>query len=103
MGYKDDRGREAPGYMAQETDNAELTPYVFVTAEGSTYQPGAESAEPDVENLQVLGIALGPTPSAAFERLLHEQPWIAETTFSQTFCWELARDFRRNVQEFQIP
>ncbi len=86
----------------QMIDKAEPTPYVFVTDEGFTHEPGSESAEPEVENLQVLGIAFGGSAQTAFRRLLAEQPWIATSTFSRAFCWKLAPGFRNSIQEFQI-
>ena len=81
---------------------AAVKSYIFVTDQGFTFQPKSESAEPDVENLQVLGIAEGRTPEEALDNLLAEHDWILETTFSRTFCYELAPNARREVREFGI-
>jgi hypothetical protein len=64
--------------------------YTFLTSEGTTFQPDSESIEPDVENLQVLGFADGPTPDAAFQNLLKENPWLSDTSFTECFSLELA-------------
>ena len=76
--------------------------FIFLTFEGYTYQPGSESDMPDVENVQMLGIASGPTASAAFERLAEENPWLRDTTFDEVYCYELARDFATSRAEFSL-
>ena len=43
-----------------------------MTFEGHTYQPYSESIEPDIENLQVIGISEGNTSRMAFENLIKE-------------------------------
>jgi len=76
--------------------------FIFLTFEGYTYQPGSESAMPDVENVQMLGIASGPHASAAFERLAEENPWLRDTTFDEVYCYELARGFAASRAEFSL-
>jgi len=77
--------------------------YIFVTAEGYTYQPGSEECEPDVENLQVLGWRRGETAEAAFAAMLQERGWLRETGFTECFAVELkeADSFERG-QHFQL-
>lgn len=76
--------------------------FIFLTFEGYTYQPGSESAMPDVENVQMLGIASGPHPSSAFGRLAEENPWLRDTSFDEVYCYELARDFAASRVEFSL-
>ncbi|MCK4348131.1 MAG: hypothetical protein KAW47_05890 [Thermoplasmatales archaeon] len=64
--------------------------YIFLTAEGSTFQPDSLCIEPDVENLQVVGFANGSTAQKAFERLLKENPYLFETNFDEIFSIALA-------------
>jgi hypothetical protein len=47
--------------------------YIFLTAEGFTYQPNSESIEPDIENLQVIGFAKGEDAKEAFQQLLKDK------------------------------
>lgn len=93
-------------YYRRRLDAPDAAPetrsYIFVTDQGSTFQPGSEAAEPDVENLQVLGIAEGNTPEEALENLRAARPWILDTTFSRAFCYELAPRARREVKELTI-
>lgn len=63
--------------------------YVFITSEGFTFQPGSESAEPDIENLQVVGFAKGNSPEEAINSLLKTSPHIAETSFDEVTALEL--------------
>ena len=63
--------------------------YIFLTDGGYTFQPGSESIEPDVENLQVLGIVDGDTPEHAFDNLIAENPWLKASSFTSTFCYEV--------------
>jgi hypothetical protein len=90
--------RTSPG----STFSPAKAPYIFITDEGFTFQPGSEAACPDVDNLQVLGIAYGQDAEDALAHLLAQQPWIRETAFSRAFCWALAPDFRRRVREFSL-
>lgn len=63
--------------------------YIFITSEGFTFQPGSESTEPDVENLQVVGFAEGNSPEEAIESLLKTSPYIAETSFDEVTALEV--------------
>ncbi len=78
--------------------------FIFVSHEGYTYQPLSESVEPDIENLQVLGFANGESAESAFTQLLTENSWLAETSFHEVFCLELAHeDFEKRTQFFRLP
>ncbi len=61
--------------------------YIFLTTEGYTCQPGSESIEPDIENCQVIGSAEGENEEEAFARLLQENKYLLETSFSEVYCY----------------
>ena len=63
--------------------------YIFLSSEGYTYQPGSESVEPDIENLQVVGFAEGYDADTAFNNLLLSHPAIKDTTFRELFSYRL--------------
>ena len=69
--------------------------FIFLTTEGYTFQPNSESAEPDIENCQVLGFASGADAKEAFLNLLSENEYLKETTFDETFAMELANEEKR--------
>ena len=71
--------------------------YIFLTSEGYTYQPDLESAEPDIDNLQVMGVSEGNNSKMAFEKLIENNEYLLETTFDEIFCYELSPDFRESV------
>jgi len=76
--------------------------YIFLTSEGDTYQPHSESSEPDIENLQVLGISEGHTSKMAFENLIKSNEYLLETTFCKTFCYELSMNFKDSLDFFLL-
>ena len=51
-----------------------MNTYIFYTTEGYTETPRLE----EIENLQILGEAIGENEEQALERLLQETPWIIE-------------------------
>ena len=77
--------------------------FVFVTHEGYTYQPNSEAIEPDIENLQVLGFALGEDEEQAFQNLKLESSYLLQTSFDETFCFELKyEDYHRRARYFYL-
>ncbi len=64
--------------------------FLFITAEGRTFQPGSESIEPDIENCQVIGFAEGHTIEEACNNLIKEKPYLLETTFDEVKGFEMA-------------
>lgn len=76
--------------------------YIFLTDEGTTYQPGSEQAEPDIANCQLIGIAAGRDQVAAFRRLVATQPWLAGSSFDVVYCYELAVDYLESRREFSL-
>ena len=76
--------------------------YIFLTLEGHTFQPDSESTMPDVENVQMLGIATGDDQPSAFRNLVAESQWLLATTFDEVYCYELAPDFPVSRAEFSL-
>jgi len=75
--------------------------YIFITAEGYTYQPGSEAVESDIENCQVLGFAKGNDADEAFSALLEENAYLLETSFDEVVCLELKdEDYRERKRYF---
>ena len=68
--------------------------YIFLTTEGTTFQPDSTSSEPDIENLQVIGFAGGDTVQDAVTRLVGLNEYLANTNFDEIFAIQLA-DNRR--------
>jgi|LGVF01.2.fsa_nt_gb hypothetical protein len=64
--------------------------YIFLTIEGSTFQPDSTSIEPDIENIQVIGFASGNESQDAFEQLLKENAYLVETNFDEIFSLALS-------------
>jgi hypothetical protein len=63
--------------------------FIFLTTEGFTFQPGLTSMEPDIENLQVIGFSDGVNARDAFERLVHDNMYLLDTSFDDIFSMEL--------------
>jgi len=63
--------------------------FIFITAEGYTYQPDSESSEPDVENCQVLGYGKGFDARDAFENFRANSPWLIKSSFRELISYEL--------------
>ncbi|EOR21057.1 hypothetical protein A500_14763 [Clostridium sartagoforme AAU1] len=76
--------------------------YIFLTAEGCTYQAKSNSDIPDIENLQVIGISKGENSQEAFYNLMNEQEYLIENTFDNIFCYKLSDNYEDSYQEFRI-
>ena len=77
--------------------------YIFITAEGYTFQPESTSIEPDIENCQVVGFAKGKDPQQAFQNLIKENSNLLETTFDELICFELKElDYYRHSNYFYL-
>lgn len=77
--------------------------YIFVTEEGSTYQPNSESPEPDIENCQVIGFAKGDNEIQAFQNLIEENEYLCETNFDEIICFELKNeDYYKESKYFYL-
>ncbi len=67
-----------------------MAEYIFLTTEGSTFQPNSNSPEPDIENIQVIGFAGGDTVQDAAMRLVESNEYLADTSFEEIFAIQLA-------------
>lgn len=72
----------------------EIKSYIFLSVEGSTYQPNSESIEPDIENCQVIGFSEGINPQDAFIKLIKENKYLKETSFNEIFSIQLKSNTR---------
>ena len=73
-----------------------------MTSEGHTYQPDQESIEPDIDNLQVIGISKGNNSQMAFEYLIENRKDLLKTTFNEIFCYELSNNFKDTMDFFLL-
>lgn len=71
-----------------------MSAYIFLTTEGSTFQPDSKSLEPDIENMQVIGFARGNTVQDAAMRLVESNSYFAETSFEEIFAIQLADEHK---------
>ena len=76
--------------------------FVFLTMEGYTSQPESEATEPDIENVQMLGVVSGVHQRDAIRRLVNENPWLRDTSFDEVYCYELAQNFSASRTEFSL-
>lgn len=63
--------------------------YIFLTNEGSTYQPNSESIEPDCDNTQVIGISVGENEDIAFQKLKNENEYLNAMSFDEVYSYKL--------------
>ncbi len=63
--------------------------YIFLTAEGTTFQPKSESLIPDIDNLQVIGLGKGNSAKKALKSFLEENSYLFKTSFDEIFALEL--------------
>ncbi len=68
--------------------------FIFLSAEGFTYQPNSSSVEPDIDNLQVIGFAKGNSAEEASKKLLDSNSYLAGSNFEEIFSIELASENR---------
>ena len=69
-----------------------MNKYIFITAEGYTFQPDSTSQEPDIENMQVIGFGHGKSPKAAMGNMLQENKHLKETRFNEVVAIKLASE-----------
>jgi len=71
-----------------------MNKYIFITTEGSTYQPNSDCSEPDIENMQVIGFGQGNTVQDALRKLLELNDYLFDTNFNEIFAIQLTNDKR---------
>ena len=74
-----------------------MAEYIFLTTEGSTFQPRSISSEPDIENMQVIGFARGDTVQDAATRLVDLNEFLADTSFDDIFAIQIADEHREHL------
>lgn len=79
-----------------------MASYVFLTSEGCTFQPGSESKEPDIENLQVIGFSEGRTADEAFMHLVDENSSPLDTSFDEIFSYRLGDDYEGTRRDYSL-
>lgn len=80
----------------------EMKNYIFLSTEGTTFQPNSMSMEPDIDNLQVIGFAKGKNEKDAFKRLIKENSYLLNTTFNEIFAYELSKTHQNTKQYFYL-
>ena len=76
--------------------------YIFITAEGYTFQPESTSIEPDIENCQVVGFSKGMDEDQAFDNMIKENRYLLETSFDEVICLELKDDYWKHKTYFHL-
>jgi hypothetical protein len=69
--------------------------FIFMTTEGSTYQPNSESYEPDIENMQVIGFGQGKNPQEALRKLVEVNSYLTNTSFDEIIAIRIVNDDRK--------
>ena len=77
--------------------------FIFLSEEGFTFLPKSESSDPDVENLQVIGFAIGDNEKEAFDNLVSDNRWLLDASFDGLICFELKNiNYWNSVKYFQL-
>lgn len=76
--------------------------YIFLSAEGYTFQPDSNAETPDIDNLQVIGFSRGGTADEAFDNLLIAHAYLKETSFESIFCYKLDKHYEENRREYNL-
>jgi len=69
---------------------SQLQRFIFISFEGSTYQPNSESQEPDIENMQVIWFMKWYSRRDAFDKFLQYNSYIKDTSFDEVRCMRLS-------------
>ncbi len=76
--------------------------YIFLTDEGTTFQPNSISDFPDIENLQVIGFASGENSKEAFSNLLKENKYLKKTSFTNIFSYKMDNNYEETKCDFTL-
>lgn len=77
-----------------------MNKYIFLSNEGSTYQPIKNTDADIVENIQVIGFSDGINPDEAFSNLIAINPFIRSTSFNHVYCYKLDSNFEENRVDY---
>ncbi len=67
--------------------------YIFLSPDGYTFSPSATSATPDIDNLQVLGLASGQNERKALLALYRENPYLEGKGYERIIAVEVKGDW----------
>lgn len=77
--------------------------YIFITEEGTSYQPNSISPEPDIDNCQVIAFTKGKDENEAFINLKKENDYLFDTNFDEIICIELKNeDYYHSAKYFHL-
>lgn len=68
--------------------------FIFITDEGSTYDPNNKL----IENMQLLGSAQGKDILEAFKNFKQAQSYLSEFAFKEVIAVEFVGNFIRNIE-----
>jgi hypothetical protein len=63
--------------------------FIFLSSEGSTYQPQSTSIDPDADNLQVVGFGSGGDEKEALTDLLRKSDHLRDMAFDEVWALEV--------------
>jgi len=69
--------------------------YIFLSPDGYTFSPSSDSDTPDIENLQVLGLASGRNEKEALLNLYRENPQLEGKGYERVMGMEVKGDWVR--------
>lgn len=75
-----------------------MSHYIFLSDEGYTFEPFSNSYLPEMENMQVIGIASGETEEEAFGVLLEENPHIITSEFNKVIGYKLDNNYAKSIR-----
>jgi hypothetical protein len=76
--------------------------FIFLTDEGFTFQPDIGNGMTEIENLQVVGFAKGVNSEDAFLKLLSENLYLKETSFTKIFCYQLGQEYEQTRRDYNL-
>ena len=76
--------------------------YIFLTDEGYTFEPSSNDEPREIENLQVIGFAMGTNADEAYKNLLAETLYLRDTSFEKIFCYQLDRDYEQSRKDYNL-
>lgn len=68
--------------------------FIILTKEGWTLSPNSENGGVGIDNLQVLGFALGSNKKEAIRKFVLENEWIKEAGFSEVMAFALVEGLK---------
>jgi len=80
-----------------------MNSYIFITQEGSTYQPDSDVSELEIENCQVVGFAKGNNANEAMKNLVKSNEHLLNSNFKELICIEMKNpDYYSGARYFDL-